>query len=276
VTTPSGVDLITIQAVDPPGPTVYCRHGDGPTKYMSASGWQFTKRPRRVSMTEFMGPDPYQMIVPIIFGNGLDITLNIDPTTEILRGIQRNPVGPRDEPAVVTIKGQLLPPLAALRWVIQDFEPTVEMRSVQGVRYYAAYTLTLNQYEPTDLTVAAGSSSPGNLSPAEQVAQSAVLQSSGTLATTTAAGTRAPVPDYITYTVKNGDTLVSIARRLMGSTPDGWQQIQQLNGIRDPATIKPGQVIKIPAANVGPPPTPAEAVAITAAGGSKGYGTKYE
>jgi LysM repeat protein len=44
------------------------------------------------------------------------------------------------------------------------------------------------------------------------------------------------------YTVKSGDTLIGIAARF-GTT---YQDIIKLNGIKDPSTLRVGQVIKIP------------------------------
>ncbi|MCF3960597.1 peptidoglycan-binding protein [Streptomyces fuscigenes] len=57
-----------------------------------------------------------------------------------------------------------------------------------------------------------------------------------------------------TYTVRAGDTLAAIARRLDVSWPD----LASANGIRAPYTIHPGQALKIPAGGIGgtPPPFP--------------------
>lgn len=49
-----------------------------------------------------------------------------------------------------------------------------------------------------------------------------------------------------TYTVKKGDTGYSIAARELGS-PTRWTELGSINGIRDPNSLKPGQVLKLPA-----------------------------
>ena len=64
----------------------------------------------------------------------------------------------------------------------------------------------------------------------------------------TAGSTRSPAAapsdpaDYITYTVRPGDTLWEIARRYPGVNED---DIARLNGLTDASSIRPGQVIRI-------------------------------
>ena len=48
-----------------------------------------------------------------------------------------------------------------------------------------------------------------------------------------------------TYTVKKGDTLSKIAARLLGSASK-WQAIAKANGLRNPNSLKVGQVLKLP------------------------------
>lgn len=259
------VDLVTIQAVDPPGPTVVCRHGDGISQPSSAAGWQLTQRPKRVSMTEYMGPDPYTLVVPLIFGgNATDHTNNVDPVIETLRGIMRNPVGPRNEPAVVQIRAALVP-MTWLRWVIQDMTTKAEMRNDDGVRFWAQIDVTFYQWEPTDLTIAAGS---GGQSPAQQVAAQATQQSSGSVAAP--ANPLAGVPSSLgwltshwTYTAKAGDTLTSIAAKMLGNA-SLWSLIGALNSIRDPSSIVPGQVLRMPGEEVPIGPGSAEGNGLSA------------
>ncbi|HEY9370447.1 MAG TPA: LysM domain-containing protein [Streptomyces sp.] len=49
----------------------------------------------------------------------------------------------------------------------------------------------------------------------------------------------------VTYTVRSGDTLWSIAASKLR---DGnrWHDIAQLNGLKDADTITPGQTLKLP------------------------------
>lgn len=47
-----------------------------------------------------------------------------------------------------------------------------------------------------------------------------------------------------TYVVRRGDTLTSIAARLYGD-PTAWMDLADLNDIRDPRSIKVGQVLQL-------------------------------
>lgn len=63
--------------------------------------------------------------------------------------------------------------------------------------------------------------------------------------------------DWVSYTVKSGDTLSDIAYRTMGNgTAPYYNFIAQHNGIANPNSIDPGQVIQVPKAVSAPSPTP--------------------
>ncbi len=57
-----------------------------------------------------------------------------------------------------------------------------------------------------------------------------------------------------TYTVQSGDHLMQIARNLQLN----WQAIATLNNLSWPYTLHPGQVLKLPGKDAGPPPAPLE------------------
>ncbi len=63
-------------------------------------------------------------------------------------------------------------------------------------------------------------------------------------------GVGAPVTSMKTYTVKKGDTLSKISREFLGDAND-YMRIFEANKdqLTDPDEIKPGQVLKIPAAD---------------------------
>ena len=49
-----------------------------------------------------------------------------------------------------------------------------------------------------------------------------------------------------TYTVQSGDTLMGISRKLFNGDSQYWDEIADLNGIKAPHTIHPGQELKLP------------------------------
>lgn len=216
---------IVLKAIDPAGPEVLMRHGDGPSIPSSDAGWEFTKRPRNTSMTEWVGVDPYTLVVPIVMDQ-YSVDGSVEAAWETLRGIARNRVGPRNQPAVVSIACPIVP-LTWLHWVIQSLVPTTEYRrSPDGARSYIEATMTLYQWEPTDLAVTVAGASV-----AQKVAAQTAASGGGSSSKT--------------YTVKSGDTLSRIAATQLGDATK-WQSIATLNGIRDPNVIAVGQVLKLP------------------------------
>ena len=53
-----------------------------------------------------------------------------------------------------------------------------------------------------------------------------------------------------TYQVRRGDTLIAIAKRLLGSS-ERWREIAQHNGVTDPRTLRVGQTLRIPGTAAG-------------------------
>ncbi len=62
------------------------------------------------------------------------------------------------------------------------------------------------------------------------------------LPTSTIATTTKPKPDFVEYTIEEGDTLGGIANANGLSS----EALMSYNGIIDPVSIKPGQIIKVP------------------------------
>lgn len=251
---------ITISAIDPVGPTVKCKHGGGVAVYTSANGWQFTQLPRRQSMTEFMGHDGYTMVVPVMFGDGRSTT-SIEPQLEVLRGIARNKVGPRDEPAVVQIDCPAVP-LTWLKFVINDMKFNTEYRNNDGSRYYAQIDITFFEWIPTALVLtktgksatqllAASSAASSSTSAATKLTSTPVVGPTGiTLGPPAPTKILTTLPSWMVYVVKSGDTLETIAKQYLGNA-NLWKQIANLNTtngrpIRDPKSIYFGQRLRMP------------------------------
>ena len=100
-----------------------------------------------------------------------------------------------------------------------------------------AYSLSLKEYRTVSI--------PSSMLVKEQPAQLAPAASD----TGTAGRDQPEEAGTETYTVKSGDTLSGIARKMTGST--NWQTIYQQNkGVigSNPNLIKPGQVLIIPGA----------------------------
>ena len=220
---------ITIHQVDPHGPSITVALGDGFAVPTIAGGWGDTARPRDRSIAEWAGSPLMTLDVPVLV-DGFDQEISVEPQLNILYGYMRNMVGPRDEPPVLQITGVPIP-FTSADWVLNAITPADEIRRQRdGKRIRASMSLQFLEYRQGDVVVSR------RTSPAKKQQQ----KSKGDTWKSIAVATSTRV-----YNVKKGDTLQSIAAHELGSTAR-WHEIAKLNNIRDPASIKPGQRLKIP------------------------------
>ncbi len=255
--------------------TVKVLLGDGAAQATSDGGWTFISRPRTTGFTTWEGRQPYVMSIPIMF-DGFVGEVSQEADYEALRTIFRNSVGPERQPSPVALTGAV--PLTNLTWVIQNIEPTLELRRARDAhRIRIEATLTVMQFVEADVIVATRPS-PAKAAAARRAVgpQPAPLRALGSkqiadlkkkgwkLGTGQGAGYYYP-PGWIkakdgtyvrpssrstpastrTYTVKRGDTLAKVAQALLGSYKRSID-IARLNNIRDPNRISVGQKLKIP------------------------------
>jgi LysM repeat protein len=201
---------------------VYALLGFGAAVASSGGGWVSVSRPKRVGFTVWNGQDPYQMNIQILF-DGLQNDSSVEGDYEALRRIMRVPVGAAGAPSPCLLAGAV--PLTQVRWVLQaiDQDASSIIRRQDGQLVRVAVTVSLLEYVEADVAVAL------KPSPAK------------------AAVSRKPkqAPSVRSYTVVSGDTLSRIAQKLLGSY-SRYPEIAELNGLRDPNRIFPGQVLKLP------------------------------
>jgi hypothetical protein len=218
---------VTFHRIDPKGGYLTAQLGNGAPAISGGGGWSVVSREKQVGMTEWTGYDPYTMDIPIVFDGFVDDT-SVEANINSLYWLMRTPVGSRHEPAVLTISGPV--PHTNLRWVINNIAPSTtaddEIRNDQGQRVRFTAVVTLIEHVPGNVLVS------HKKSPAKH--HKASKGRKGTTSSTR------------TYIVRRGDTLGSIAARLLHSSSK-WHDIAKANGIRDPNSIKVGQKLKIPA-----------------------------
>jgi nucleoid-associated protein YgaU len=167
-------------------------------------------------MTLWKGNPPLRMTVPLLLdawraGGSVENACN---TLERMA----TPPGGREAPPIVLIQGHL--PHTGKRWVIDNdgLEWGDALYRHDGNRIRQEVTVHLLEYIPEDR-----------------------------LTTNNAAGVVRDSSDTTvrSYTVKSGDTLSSIAAKLLGDYRR-WTEIADLNNLRDPNVIYPGQKILVP------------------------------
>lgn len=198
-----------------------------------AGGWQLIDRPRNAATTEWVDWGPFQLTISLIidgYGNGIGAPTSIEGPIALVESWE-TPVASSSPPLppILAVSGPV--PHNELQWVLQNLNWKEAIRDpVTGVRYQQNLDVVLWQYLPPSITVQ-------NSTPAK-AAQAAA-------STTTGAPQR-------TYTVKAGDTLMTIAASLYG-TWQYWTLLANANSIRDPNTILVGQTLQVPPKTTNPP-----------------------
>ena len=229
--TSNPLSLIILQPIYPVGGAGIILNLIDTGKYYQATGgtggWQIVDRPKRPAATQWYDRSPWE----------LDMTLMID--SETIYGHAGQSIESECqimETWMDAVPGTLLPPVLTIsgpvpghqrQWCVYtlDFEEALR-NPTAGYRYQQSITIALYEYLPPTSGIASGAS------PAQAAQQALLAQSSST--------------SYVLYTVKAGDTLSSIAARQLNNYA-AWTTIALLNNIRDPNSLVPGQIIKLPA-----------------------------
>jgi len=226
---------ITLISTDPPVAVRALRGDTPPVPVGGFGGWSLVARPRRKSLTQWQGIDPFQLQLSLVL-DGVRGDRSVEADCLTLEQMAQ-PVGPRLAPPVVTVVGVV--PHPELDYVIGDGNAggglswdAAPIYSRSGYRIQQKVTVTLLEYVAADRVAA---------TPAAARARQASAASSASAAA--AAGGKAPAARA--YTVRSGDTLTSIAARLLGSA-SRWTELATLNGVADPYTLVIGGQVKLP------------------------------
>lgn len=188
-------------------------------KMSGFGGWTVIARPRRVSMIDWTGVDPYRLMFGLMLDAWSDAPQTVEQDCLNLERMARP--GPQNQrPPSVRITDGMLPHMDLI-YVIEalDWGDVIRQRDT-GKRVRAVAALTL---------LATGDATP----------------SSPAAANRSASAGRGGQAHPLRYTVKKGDTLSTIAASNYGDASQ-WHAIAAANNIRDPKALKVGQVLKLP------------------------------
>ena len=203
------------------GTRVVVRRGaDAPNITGGGARYTIVQRPRRTSMIQWNGDDPYTMDLPILFDGwalGTYGTTSESVEQDIAAVNQMmHSQGELTPPVQVFIEGAV--PVKGAKWVIQTItwgSVTIWDTDVKGKGYRLRQDAVIGLLQFFPETVLQFQRKPGTTTP---------------------------------YTVKTLDTLAAIAAKYGVLKSD----IMKKNNIRDPKSIKVGQIILIPPAIFGP------------------------
>lgn len=221
------------------GPTVgFGLAGDSQGTRSSATGaggWQVVDRPRRGVTTEWVDYGQYQLTMSLIldgFTGRSTGQRSCEPAIAEVESWELPVPGAQPpEPPKLKVRGPV--PHNEMTWVVYTLTWKEAIRDpTTGVRWQQNLDLVLWQYLPPSVLLQAAS-------PALAALASAATSAGA------AAGTQS-------YTVKAGDTLLTIATSFYGSY-NYWTLLANANNIRDPDSLTAGQVLTVPTKTASPP-----------------------
>lgn len=228
-----------LEADDNPSLTLLCELGDAfPTITQGYGGWDEVDRPHNISLTTWRGFKPMGIDLPLMLDQlalGTSVETAIDVLEALagrgrLRSGRTTGSGAYAQPPTLIVHTAGVMPYDAksfsdIRWVINalDWDEEQTITNEAGNRVRAPVTVSLLQYV------------------ADQRLEDQALALRTSLQSQRAKRGTA----RRRYTVKQGETLVSIARTHLGD-PGRWVEIVKLNNLRDPRAVKPGARILIP------------------------------
>lgn len=216
---------------------VSCLLGDGnPVPVGGYGGWEIKARARKRGLTRWGGVEPLQVDIPIIIDHFLDNNGVADGVAgeadirvlELMAGTHNDDSEP---PTVIFDAGGAVPhdysDNPSYTWAVTNLQYTDPVYKTQyGNRARQGMVVSVMQMI-TDDTLGLKSSARKHKAKntSKAVKQGAKKKR---------------------YTVKKGDTLKTIAAKQLGNA-SRWREIAAINGgIRDPKSIKVGQVLRLP------------------------------
>jgi len=186
-------------------------------------GWKVVERPRRTPITLWEAAPPLRVALELVL-DGFISDISVEPECSGLERMASSD-GAGSEPPIIKVSGAAIPH-GELDWIIEELSWDAVLRNKSGQRVRQIVSLIFLQYSEA-------------LRLSEQKASARARSK-----TTTSSASTAKKTDKI-YVVKSGQKLSTIAALELGSAAR-WHEIADLNGIRDPRSIKKGQRLKLP------------------------------
>lgn len=233
---------VQIRSTDPQVTLDARLSGDRPNVDAGYGGWAEVARPRRTPLSVWVGAPGLRMTLPILldhFRTGRSIEKQIAQLERLATPSASDGSPPRVR---FVARGGAVPHQRTV-WVIDSLTWGDAEMNWKGNRTRQQVTLSLLEWIED---VRLRENSPAK----RQRAKTKAAQTKAGAANKRVVATRKRAK-ATTLRVASaddfgaGDDLLSIAARELGDA-DRWLEIAQLNGIRDPRAISPGQVIRLP------------------------------
>jgi hypothetical protein len=246
---PPAVGWVRIESADPPLSVTARLADERPNLDSGFGGWDVVERPRRRPLTSWKSSPVLQLTLPLLLDqwtSGASIERQIEQIEKL-----GQPTASDGEPPQLRIyaTGGAVP-FTGRVWVLNDLAFGDALMNTLGDRVRQYLTLTLIEYLDDVYVVERSAANRRRRkarkkkhgAPAKRIV--AKRKSSARRGMTTRAtllgDASASADDF-----GAGEDLLTIAARELGDA-DRWVEIAQLNGLRDPRAITPGQVLRLP------------------------------
>lgn len=255
------VGWVVIRSQDPPR-RLEARVVDRANVTDGFGGWEEVTRPKRTPLTVWRSRPPLHMDLPLLF-DGLAVNRSVERDVADLQRLAA-PFASDRRPSRIRLnaRGTFIPFLDRT-WVISSLGFGDGAMNRNGVRVRQEVTLSLLEFVEDVRLAEQSAANRARFKAAaaklqEGAASKRVVAGRDTTAPTNAGGRAAePVPAPVfaptefaavkqpAAHVGAGYDLLRIAATELGDA-NRWTEIADLNGIRDPRSIVPGQVIRLP------------------------------
>jgi len=210
-------------------------------------GWNEVTRPWRPPITSYQAPPPLHLVLSLLldgFATGASVERDIAHLETMSQATASDGGTPR---VTIAATGSAVPHTDRT-WVVGDLAWGDAEMDRHGNRTRQQVTLTLYEYVEdiylTEKSAAQRRRNKTKVGKTKQGASAKRITVKQSARHTAAPGVRA-LAATTTAGPGSGEDLLSIAARELGDA-DRWVEIAQLNGIRDPRSITPGQAVRLP------------------------------
>jgi hypothetical protein len=238
---PPRVGWVRISSSDPPLSVTALLAEERPDVTDGYGGWNEIARPRRAPITTWAGSPGLKLTLPLLL-DGWATGRSVERDVSQLEQMALPGASDGDPPRVRLQATGGAVPYQGRAWVVTALAFGDALMNDAGNRVRQKVTVSLLEYV-YDVYLAQRSAANRRRAKAAQPKTKPGARSKRVVAKRSGK----PKPKGRTAPVDfgAGETLASIAARELGDA-DRWIEIAQLNGIRDPAAVAPGQVLRLP------------------------------
>lgn len=247
---PPPVGFVRITSDDPRHVLTARLADERPDVSQSVGGWDVVERPRRKPITTWKSAPNLTLTLPILLDRWRTGE-SIEKQISVVESMGTNAGAKDGDPPILRIDAQGgAVPHQERRWVMSDLSYGDALMNERGDRVRQFVTLTLIEYVEDVLIV---ERSAANRRRRKAQTKKHGASSKRIVAKRSSKVKRKTGHALVAVTSSStgdddfgaGEDLLTIAARELGDA-DRWLEIAELNGIRDPRAIAPGQVIRLP------------------------------